>query len=276
MGIIFKWLDKNWKMTFKLAMGESFQVIGFVKEKILWGPLGCECISSFIVNGNQISFHLMQKEGMKGLEEERTQCCTDLLAWLWSNEMEHQSKILGEVFWRTNVECSNSFVLDVIVKSPCCWALVWPSSNPCFIANLSVAIKWAELGTILWNWVWWVQKTFAWWAFRGWILSDLLQIGPTTSWPSTQTWMFIQWSQQIPKLASLQNKGSKRASPTAAVSNPHIQVSSYKAVQSQSNFPLRFGKVGNLVNGWFTLYSKKSFGLKNISTPCCLVSLSPL
>jgi hypothetical protein len=40
-------------------------------------------------------------------------------------------------------------------------------------------------------------------------------------------------------LASLQNKGSKRASPTAAVSNPHIQVSSYKAVQSQSEFPLK-------------------------------------
>jgi hypothetical protein len=86
-------------MTFKLAMGEfRFQVIGFVKEKILRGPLGCQCIPSFILNGKQISFHLMQKEGMKGLEEERTQCCTDLLAWLWSNEMEHQSKILGEVF----------------------------------------------------------------------------------------------------------------------------------------------------------------------------------
>jgi hypothetical protein len=50
------------------------------------------------VNGNQISFHLMQKEGMKGLEEERTQCCTNLLAWLWSNETEHQSRYWVK-FW---------------------------------------------------------------------------------------------------------------------------------------------------------------------------------
>jgi hypothetical protein len=43
-------------------------------------------------------------------------------------------------------------LIELSVKSGCHWALVWPS-NPCFILNSSVIVKWAKLGTVSWNWV---------------------------------------------------------------------------------------------------------------------------
>jgi hypothetical protein len=42
-------------------------------------------------------------------------------------------------------------IQTLIRKSPCLWALVWPS-NPCLIPNLSWAEKLTKLHTISWKW----------------------------------------------------------------------------------------------------------------------------
>ncbi len=42
-------------------------------------------------------------------------------------------------------------IQTLIRKSPCLWALVWPS-NPCLIPNLSWAVKLTKLHTISWKW----------------------------------------------------------------------------------------------------------------------------
>jgi hypothetical protein len=41
-------------------------------------------------------------------------------------------------------------LVELSINSPSILALVW-SSNPCFIPNLSVSLKWAKLGTGSWN-----------------------------------------------------------------------------------------------------------------------------
>jgi hypothetical protein len=45
-----------------------------------------------------------------------------------------------------------SYPIELSVKSPCPWALVWPC-NPYFIPNLSVNVNWVKWHTISWNWI---------------------------------------------------------------------------------------------------------------------------
>ncbi len=89
----------------------------------------------------------------KGLEITRTNGClilseifrkkTRIHPWFHLQNSNNQITLLQIVTIHTRL-------IEFSVKSWSYWALVWPS-NPCFILNSSVVVKWANLGTVSWN-----------------------------------------------------------------------------------------------------------------------------
>jgi hypothetical protein len=81
----------------------------------------------------------------KGLEITRTNGCLIL-----SEVFRKKTRVHG---WFFEISNNHTALLRIVtVKSWCHRALVWPS-NPRFILNSSVIVKWEKLGTVSWNWV---------------------------------------------------------------------------------------------------------------------------
>ncbi len=67
---------------------------------------------------------------------------TRILPWFLQNSNNHITLL--------RIVTIHNRLIELSLKSWCHWALVWPS-NPCFILNSSVVVKWGKLGTVSWN-----------------------------------------------------------------------------------------------------------------------------